>query len=82
MVVLLVVLTTADRLVCPDGCTDEASHSEVSGPQRCGLCQGWSGPTAALFTEPSARVTPRTFLSDPAARAAFLPAIEHPPRIA
>ena len=58
MLLLLLALTTVDRVACPDGCTDEASHSELSGPRNCGLCQGWSGGAALLLVEPSARITP------------------------
>jgi hypothetical protein len=87
VIVLMVVLvswTTADALVCPDGCADSAAGatlSSVHGTGCCILCHG--GFTADSYTpallpgpsisEPVVFVTTDGISSSPTR-------IEHPPR--
>ena len=81
---LLVVITTADRLVCPDGCVEEApgqaSMPHASAP--CALCQGWNPSHVALTPRPAASVATHVRVTAPRALAPTLPAPERPPKTA
>lgn len=80
---LLVVVTTADRVACQDGCTDPQEHrSESPSPSTCGLCHGWSGPVVETPASPRVTALARTVTPDDPDHTAHLPAIEHPPRLA
>jgi cytochrome c553 len=78
---LFVVMITADRFACPDGCTDEApTQTTERASAACAICHGWS-ETAIVATErPGPRLLLRqpvlvTHLADPT-----LPTVERPPR--
>jgi hypothetical protein len=79
---LFAVMTTADRIACPDGCTDEASAQIGSEhpPAACALCHGWSQPSLLVAARPAPRLAAR----QPAAAAnrldPALPTLEPPPR--
>ncbi|OGU13455.1 MAG: hypothetical protein A3K13_14220 [Gemmatimonadetes bacterium RIFCSPLOWO2_12_FULL_68_9] len=81
---LLAVVMAADRVACPDGCTDEEPQhrSASSTPSVCALCHGWSGPTPAGSVEPAAHPTDPLAVPDAVDLTAHLPAIDHPPRVA
>jgi hypothetical protein len=82
-IALLVLVTTVDRVACPDGCTDEqASHAGSSAPSACGLCHGWSGPEPVKAVEPGARSIVLALAFDRVPHAAHPPTIDHPPRLA
>jgi hypothetical protein len=78
---LFVVMITADRLVCPDGCTDEApTQTSERASAACAICHGWSEPAIVAAVRPVARLLLRhpvlvTHLADPG-----LPAVERPPK--
>jgi hypothetical protein len=83
LAVLLLAATTLDPVVCPDGCTDDASeHSAAppASPAACGLCHGWSAPAAIVHLVPVARVLTPLVVAADVERAPFLPRIEHPPK--
>ena len=81
---LFVVITTADRVACPDGCTDEAP-AQTSSPHvtsSCAIYHGWSHAPVVLASRPVPRVVARQAIvvstpTDPA-----LPTPELPPKAA
>ncbi len=81
---LLVVITTADRLLCPDGCTDDApaqaTMPHASAP--CALCQGWNPSPVTLTPSPAASTVAHPPLRTMALLAPARPAIERPPKAA
>jgi hypothetical protein len=83
LVLLIVLVTTADRVACPDGCADEGRlpGSESSAPSLCGLCHGWSAPAAAEPLAPTLAPVLLPTALELHRRPAHLPAIEHPPRL-
>ena len=84
MACLLGMITTVDRVACPDGCTDSAPlhRSDAAAPSVCGLCHGWSGPTLSSDDRPIAQPARAFEPPDAIEHAAHLPAIDHPPRVA
>jgi cytochrome c553 len=79
---LFVVMITADRFACPDGCTDEAPTQAGSeqASAACAICHGWNETVIVAAPRPAPRLVPRrpvvsTNLADPA-----LPAAERPPK--
>lgn len=77
------LVTTADRVACQDGCTDPQEHRSGSpSPSICGLCHGWSGPAVEAPAAPGVTALVRAVTPDAPARTAHLPAIDHPPRLA
>ena len=83
LALLLLVATTLDPVVCPDGCTDDASeHSAapLASPAACGICHGWSAPAAILQVVPVAQVVTPHGVAPDVERAPYLPRIEHPPK--
>jgi len=83
MTAMLVVVTTADRIACFDGCTDEAQHEgpATTTPSVCGLCHGWTGPVAISIGAPA----PLPSVAPAAATSPELPAHaappDHPPKL-
>lgn len=83
MAVTLTAATIADRVACPDGCTDEAPIGAPStGPSLCGLCHGWSGDAPALVSVPRAAAVTPPAAPESRERSPHLASIDHPPRIA
>lgn len=82
---LLVVITTADRLLCPDGCTDDAPV-QATVPQHasapCALCQGWNPSPVTRTPSPAASTVSHPPLRPMARLAPARPAIERPPKAA
>jgi cytochrome c553 len=78
---LFVVMITADRFACPDGCTDEApTQSSERASAACAICHGWSDTAIVAAVRPAGRLLLRqpvlvTHLADPG-----LPAVERPPK--
>ncbi len=78
---LFVVMITADRFACPDGCTDEApTQTNERASAACAICHGWSETPIAATVRPGPRLLLRqpvlvTNLADPA-----LPTVERPPK--
>jgi hypothetical protein len=78
---LFVVLITADRFACPDGCTDETpTQTSERASASCAICHGWSETAIVAAARPGPRLLLRqpvlvTNLADPA-----LPAVERPPK--
>jgi hypothetical protein len=82
-VLLILLVTTADRVACPDGCADLGSpHATGTEASLCGLCHGWSGPRVVASVAPAAEGLRSIPVAVPSAHAAYLPAIDHPPRFA
>lgn len=79
---LFVVMTTADRLVCPDGCTDDAPAQatlpHASAP--CALCLGWSQSPLVVASRPSDRVVARRVLTARTPAPPALPTLDPPPK--
>jgi hypothetical protein len=52
---VLVAMTTADRLVCPDGCTDAgpAQTSPREASPDCAICHGWSHTLRVMAARPA-----------------------------
>jgi hypothetical protein len=83
LVVILLGVTTLDRVACPDGCTDEpAGHSSAPAAQAsiCGLCQGWSAPAVSSNSRPAGHVALLDVSILTAERSAHPLRIEHPPK--
>lgn len=78
---LFVVMITADRFACPDGCTDEApTQTGERASAACAICHGWSDTATVAAVRPGPRLLLRqvvlvTNLADP-----NLPAVERPPK--
>jgi hypothetical protein len=79
-----VVVTTADRLVCPDGCTDETPSQTLSqdAPSPCAFCHGWSGSPIVTASLPLPRVIARQPLIVACPTAPAPRTIEPPPKVA
>jgi len=82
---LLVVMVTADRFACPDGCTDEAPTQGASRehtPSSCLICHGWNQAPIVVASRPAPRpiATPRLVVIDPTEPA--LAVVERPPKTA
>lgn len=84
MACLLVVVTTADHFVCPDGCTDQvpaqAASEHPTSP--CAICHGWSHVPVVTASRPALSLLARSpiviaNLANPA-----LPTVELPPKAA
>jgi hypothetical protein len=84
LVLLVVLVTTADSVACPDGCADESRlpGTELSAPSLCGLCHGWSTPAAAEPFAPTLTSLALPTVLELRRCPAHLHAIEHPPRLA
>jgi hypothetical protein len=84
LALLLVAATTADRMACPDGCTDEppGPGAAPEAPSTCALCHGWSGSPVTVASRPIPTQLQRDALEPPPTAAPDLPGIEHPPKSA
>lgn len=84
LAILLVAITTADRLACPDGCAEDApaQASLPQAPSPCALCQGWSPSPVALTPRPAATIAEHVALVTPLTLAPARPAPERPPKSA
>jgi hypothetical protein len=80
LALLLVVVTTSDRLVCPDGCVDESPVQATAAP--CALCQGWSPSVAVLTPRPLPTVIALEASRAMRPLAPTRPALERPPKSA
>lgn len=84
LALLLVVITTLDRVVCPDGCVDDApaqaSVPHVAAP--CALCQGWNLSPAVLTPRPAAVAIVHEASRTMRPLAPTRPALERPPKSA
>jgi len=84
LALLLVVVTTSDRLMCPDGCVDEspvqATVPNAAAP--CALCQGWNPSVAVLTPRPAAVVIVHEASRAMRPLAPTRPALERPPKSA
>jgi hypothetical protein len=82
---LFVVMVTADRFACPDGCTDEAPTQATSKqhvPSSCAICHGWSQAPIVVASRPAPRplAKPRLIVINPTEPALFI--VERPPKTA
>jgi hypothetical protein len=79
---LFVVMTTADRFACPDGCTDEAPAASSHTVSPCALCHDWTQAPVLVASRPAARVLTRQPIVIATATDPALPAFELPPKAA
>jgi hypothetical protein len=85
LLVVIVGLTTADPLCCPDGCPDAfASHGTeaTAGATTCVICHGWAPAPVLDPWIPIARVTLVDRQMEIALPTPDRRRIEHPPRLA
>ena len=84
MACVLLLVTTADRFVCPDGCTDEApAQAAAEHPTSpCAICHGWSHGPVVMASHPAlCLIAPLPIvIANPADPA--LPTVELPPKAA
>jgi len=81
---LFVVMTVTDRLVCPDGCTDEAP-TQTAAPHAaapCALCLGWAPAPTHHAPRPSDHVTADVPSLAPRLLSPPLATIDRPPKAA
>ena len=87
MAVLLVALvlgvSLADPVACPDGCTDDAPAGAAAvATASCSFCHGWNGTAAMIVATAVARAAPSARTPPEASpRPAFAALIDHPPRL-
>lgn len=82
MAALVIVATTADRLDCQDGCTDQAQRgSATTSTSVCGLCHGWSAAVATVPVAPPSQPVPSLAADIAHEQAPHLKPIDRPPRL-
>ena len=87
LVALFMLVASSDRIVCPDGCTDDAQNHSASAPAssvgECMLCQHAVSPAVSISVVSPGELIPRRYQS-PDVRLIVAPVIgiEHPPRAA
>lgn len=80
---LLIVATTADRLDCQDGCTEQTQRgSATTTSSACGLCHGWSAAVATVAAPPQSQPTLWLAADSAHEQAPHLDPVDRPPRIA
>jgi hypothetical protein len=80
VLILMIATTSVDRVVCPDGCTDETSGGPSACMVTCPLCHGWSGETIRVDLPPTASFRPADSPLAAAERAPHRRSIDHPPK--
>jgi cytochrome c553 len=84
MAAMLAIATTTDRVVCIDGCTDDAQHDSPSTatPSVCGLCHGWNGPLTITVGRPAPLPVEARAIVASRELPAHLSTVDHPPKLA
>ncbi|MGE0813832.1 MAG: hypothetical protein AB7O28_07295 [Vicinamibacterales bacterium] len=81
---MLAVVTTTDRVLCIDGCTDDLQHDGLgtATPSVCSLCHGWNGPVVISVGGPAPLpIGPRVRTASRELPAHAAP-LYHPPKLA
>lgn len=80
--VVLLTVTTADLVACPDGCTDEAAEHNTAETSACAICHGWHDGVAIISPQPIAIAVVRESTPVPPLPSPTPRALDHPPRLA
>jgi hypothetical protein len=80
---LILAVVVTDPLACPDGCADEDPAAALTlSASSCSFCHGWSCAAAVLAAPAPVTRTRADAGRDLSLGPAFVPRIDHPPRLA